>query len=240
MSQSNVAVIPARKGSKRLPGKNTALLCGKPLICWTIDAAINSRKFNRIIVSTDDYAVIEMSRQYADLEIHLRESCLASDEATVFTVLKYLVDEKFLPQEMGGICTLLLPTCPFRIAEDIINVTKLLDGDADFVVSVKQYQESPQIALKIDENHNALLAWPNSPLSYGKTRSQDYQPLFHPNTGIYMAWVKSFKKLGSFFKGRVKAYAMPEDRSIDIDDEKDLLYAELIYNRLRKDDNDRL
>jgi CMP-N-acetylneuraminic acid synthetase len=234
MLNNNIALIPARKGSKRFPGKNTASLCGKPLICWTIEAAITSATFDRIIVSSDDDAVINISKQYKDIEIHKREPELALDETTVFTVLRYLIDEKFSPNEMDGICTILLPTCPFRTAEDIINAEKLMDSDVDIVLSVKQYQESPQIAFSIDKNKNAFPGWPNSPLSRGKTRSQDFQPLYHPNTGIYMAWIQSFIRLGTFFKGRIKAHLMPEHRSIDIDTEMDLMFAKLIYSTLIK------
>lgn len=111
-----LGIIPARAGSKRLPGKNTRPLCGKPLIAWTIEAAIRSGKLDRIVVSSDDEKAIDVAREY-DVDIRRRPAWLATDTASIYDVVRQMF--RSYPCRDDDSVVLLQPTSPLRTADDI-------------------------------------------------------------------------------------------------------------------------
>ena len=228
-----LAIIPARGGSKRLPGKNIKKLNGVPLVSYTIQAAINSRCFNDIILSSDDDDILSCGKEYRDVTPLKRASHLASDHATVWeTVRDICMDDRY--NGKYRMVVLLLPVCPFRDAEHIRGALACMSERVDGVVSVTQFSKPPQLGMRIDDNNGEIIPFMSpSPLITGETRSQDQYPVYHANGGIYIKWWHTFLEHGNFFKGNVKAYPMPHLSSIDIDDIDDFMFAEyLLKNHL--------
>ena len=229
MIKNNFVLIPARAGSKRFPGKNYALLGGKPLISWTIEAAIESKCFSEIIVSTDDPNVIEIANNYVEIKVEKRKPELANDTATIADVLETLIKKRENIGYVDKVCAVLLPTVPFRNANHIRDVFNLLTELVDAVVSIKKYNIPPQFAFSLNNSDSLIKTYfEENPILKGKTRQQEQKTLYHPNGAIYLAWKDSFMKYKSFFNGTVKGYVMDEINSVDIDTKFELDYAKFI------------
>jgi CMP-N-acetylneuraminic acid synthetase len=229
---SAIAVIPARAGSKRLPGKNTAPLGGKPLLAWTVDAALESECFGDIVVTSDIPAALELASA-APFPVRgaQRPPDLAGDAATTPQVMAELaMREGWLDKGIQRIC-LLLPTTPFRTARHIREARDRLDGDCDSVVSMAAYAIPPEWAFRFGENEILQSVQEAGSLAAGKTRTQGLPNAYHPNGAIYWGWLKAFLETGSFFSGKVRGYAMPTLDSLDIDRPEDLLLAEAWIHR---------
>ncbi len=222
-----LAVIPARGGSKRLPGKNIIDLNGKPLIAHTIEAVIRSNCFSGIIVSTDYENVAEVARRYPEVEVDQRDPELATDTTRVIDVILELCNRHDVHDQYQKIA-MFLPTAPFRKISDIQAGYNLLDRDVDTVISVCEYEFPPQMAVALPENGFISPIFPDSPLITGNTRSQDQVPAYRPNGSFYMSWIERLLINRSFFKGRVKGLIMSRLSSADIDDMTDLTMAKLM------------
>lgn len=225
----NLAIIPARGGSKRLPRKNILELNGKPIIHYTIEAVVNSEKFDEIIFSSDDEEINEVASQIKGITIEKRNPKLAEDKTKVIDLVKSISERNEVKNKFDTI-GLFLPTCPFRSFMDIQNGFELLTKDDFSVVSVTQMQDPVQLAMTIDKDNLANLdAIINpSPLVTGDTRSQDFQKIFRVNGGFYIAWLEKFIKKDNFFQGKVKTYEMSNLCSVDIDYELDFEWAEYL------------
>lgn len=225
-NKQNIAIIPARGGSKRLPGKNTKLLGGKPLVGYSIEAALKSKSISAVMVSSDSEEILNIASSYNEVIIHRRKKSLASDTATALE----LVEDIFLSlNDEYNFITLMLPTCPFRNSQHLDEGFSLLKDSDDGVVSVTSY-EFP-ISLNVPVNKNYIELSENSPLITGNTRSQNHKPSFRPNGGFYVSRWSSFDKYRSFWKGDVKYYLMNKIHSIDIDDQFDFDIANMIINK---------
>ena len=221
--------IPARGGSTRLPKKNTINLGGKPLVAHTIEAALNSKCFKEIILSTDDKDIVSIGKKYSNLHIDNRPKYLATNKATALnTVCEYMNRQKL--GKFDSIA-LMLPTCPFRTAKDIVNGFSMLSRDVDSVISVTNYRFPYEMSLSGDKNDKIKPFFDPSPLITGNTRSQDQKEYFHPNGAFYISWWSSILKYKNFFKGKLKSYYMDEITSTDIDTPLDLEMARIIYTR---------
>ena len=185
MSQSikALAIVPARGGSKRLPGKNLRPLNGKPLIGYTIQAALRSECFQKVLFSSDDEELLEVARGFgADAEE--RPAYLAADTAKVLELVNVLADREEFQREFD-IIALLLPTCPFRRPSDIRKGMELLTREVDSVVSVTDYEFPPQLGVKVDPGTGLLEGlFDPSPLVTGDTRSQDKERILRPIGGF--------------------------------------------------------
>lgn len=209
--QKKIAFIPARGGSKRVPGKNKAIVGGKPLLCYTLDAIRDSSVFDEIILSTDDPDLVAIAKKY-DLTIDERPKTLQGDYSkAVEVVFEYLSRSHYLS---GDIIAMLLPTCPFRSVEDIKKAFELFIQQPDDLplMSVTAYDFPPQLAVQ-EQNECFLL----DPAAYATTRSQSIDPRYHPNGGIYMDTVEGFCKRKTFFQEKMLCHVMPWIRSFDID-----------------------
>lgn len=223
---NHLAIIPARGGSKRLPGKNIRELCGRPLILFTLDAALESGKYKSIIVTSDSEKILDICRDVGDqVRMHKRPTYLSSDTSTVLkTVQKIYFEEKSAERSYDTI-SLLLPTAPLRTAEDINAAFDLLGSELDSVVSVTEFNFPPQLGLMMDAEGMLGPYHSSDPFRKGRTRSQDYPTIYRPNGAIYLSWWKSFAKHQNFFWGKVTSYFMPPTMSADIDTELDMIIA---------------
>jgi CMP-N-acetylneuraminic acid synthetase len=234
-ASSVLGIVPARGGSKRVLRKNLRLLGGKPLICHTLEAALDSRAFSDVMLSSDDDEILEIAKGYDDVVVDRREACYATDQATVFSLVASIVARAGFKDRYDAVA-LLLPTAPFRQAQHICECLALLDEATESVVSVTLFEFPPQFGLFVDStNSNATPAWSPSPLLSGQTRSQDQQPVYHPNGAIYVAWWDAYCRRSTFYGEPMKGYLMSREASIDIDTEADLEYAQYLFQRAQDD-----
>ena len=228
---NNLAVIPARGGSKRFPKKNIAKLNGKPLIFYTIESAIKSQCFDKIIFSSDDNNILNKAQNYSEIIVEKRAKNLSGDTVKVIELIREVLNRQDLKDKFDTI-TLLLPTCPFRRASDIKEGFKLLNTKIDSVVSGTEFEFPIKMSFELKNDSNILKYIFNpSPLVTGNTRSQDHKPIFRPNGAFYISWWEKLKKDKNYFKGRVRGHIMPRAYSVDIDNKSELLYAEILLKQ---------
>lgn len=218
----NLAIIPARSGSKRLKNKNIKKINNLHLIEYTILAAIKSKIYDLIIVSSDDLKIKKICKKYK-VKFFEREKIFSGDKIKVIDYLVYFLNKNKEYQSKFKTISLLLPTCPLRDHKDIIDGFKLLKKDTSCVVSISTYNFPYTMSLKMNNSNKIKPFFINSPLITGNTRSQNHNPVYHPNGGFYIAWMKDFIKNKNFFKGKVvKGYLLDKFKSYDIDDVIDL------------------
>jgi len=223
----NIAIIPARAGSKGLVGKNCKLLDGQPLISYTIKAAIDSNIFDRVIVSTDSEEIAEIARNSGAIVPFMRPKELANDIASSDAVIMHALGfvEDIMKEQYEYVCKL-QPTSPLRTSTDIKEAFKLLiEKEANSIVSVCECEHSPlwsgtiEEDLRIDNFITKVLA---------VTNRQMLKKYYRLNGAIYISKVDSFKKNGCFFGENSIAYIMEKEHSIDIDDILDFKFAEML------------
>lgn len=225
-----LAVIPARGGSKRLPGKNIKELAGKPLIQWTIDAALESGVFDRVCVSTDSEEIATVAIQHGAEVPFMRPEELASDTSTTATALAHFI-ESFERRESCSVdyVCLLQPTSPLRTAEDIRNAHTLLMADnLDGVASVCELEHPIQLCNKLGPERSLKgFISPNN-----IKRSQDHEVYYRLNGAIYFCRTAVAMNLGELYDNSICscAYVMDQEKSIDIDTALDFAVAETIVN----------
>lgn len=227
-----VALITARGGSKGIPRKNLAPVAGKPLIAWTIAAARGSKHVSRVLVSTDDPEIAEVSRAHGAEVPFLRPAELARDDSTSFDVaahtLHWLAEHD---HDEPDYLLLLQPTSPLRAAADIDGAIELArDRNADAVLAVCEASPHPYLARQIDDR--GVLA-DFIPLAQKPSRRQDYPPAYMLNAAIYLNRPASLLATRSFQPPGALAYIMPQERSLDIDSPWELRLADLLLREQR-------
>lgn len=216
-----LVVIPARGGSKGLPGKNIRLFCGKPLIYYSIDVARQLVDDVNICISTDDVDIKNAVEKYG-LEVpFLRPAILASDTATTNDVLIHAINYYEFKGRSYDVIVLLQPTSPLRTIQHVKEAISLYDENCDMVVSVK---ESHSATVLCHENLNGFLQ--NSLVN--TTRRQDTPAYYEYNGAVYVINVKSLLKKGMTNFECKKKYVMPLINSIDIDSQLDFDFAEFL------------
>ena len=225
-----VALIPARSGSKRLRNKNLLPLAGKPLIAWTIDAALTCSKIDEVVVSTDSLAIKEIALELGASVPFLRPSSLAGDAASTDDVLIHAIDE--LKLTSLDTLVLLQPTSPLRDSGDISNaLAQLLELTVLGVVSVCECEHSPLWSNTLPESKLMGGFIKNEIVS---KRSQDLPAYYRLNGAIYAYKVAFLKKYGCrFYSNEIRAVVMPTNRSVDIDNEFDFKFAEFLIEKAR-------
>lgn len=225
---NNLAIIPARSGSKGLKDKNIKLLNGKPLIAYSIEAAKKSEIYSHILVSTDSERYGEIAIQYGAEVPFYRSEENASDVASSWDVVKEVL-RKYM--EMGvefDTFTLLQPTSPLRKTEDILNAYQIFkEKNATAVVSVCEMEHSPLWSNTLPED-NSLSGFLKSE---SNKQRQKLETFYRINGAIYMADVEEFLKDTNLYRDNCYAYKMSAERSIDIDTELDFKIAETIINQ---------
>jgi N-acylneuraminate cytidylyltransferase len=221
-----LAIIPARGGSKGLPGKNIKPLNGKPLIWYTIEAAREVFPDENICVSTDDREIIKVVEQTGLKVPFVRPAELATDTAGIRDALLHSISfyRSYKNKSFEKIC-LLQPTSPLRTGKHIIEAHLLWNKKLDMVVSVKESKANPYFTL-FEEQENGYL---KKSKKGNYTRRQDAPKVWEYNGAIYFINTQSLqtKPIAEFEK--VKKYAMSEESSVDIDTELDFKIAEKIY-----------
>jgi CMP-N,N'-diacetyllegionaminic acid synthase len=216
-----LAIIPARAGSKRLPGKNTLDLAGKPLIAWSIEAGLRSKYIDKVVVSSNDNEILKIASQYKIESIHRPEN-LSSDIATTFDVIKHTIENT----DPYDYIILLQPTSPLRDELHIDESVELLEAkNADAVISVCEMDHSPLWANTLGEDLS-MSGFLRSEVV--NKRSQDLDKYYRLNGAIYICKTKKILNEGSFFlKDKSFAYRMDRGVSIDIDTKEDFIHAQM-------------
>ncbi|WP_330205269.1 acylneuraminate cytidylyltransferase family protein [Cyanobacterium sp. Dongsha4] len=225
----SLAIIPARGGSKRLPKKNIQLLNNKPLVSYTIEAAIKSNCFDEILLSSDDSEILALADDYNEISPHKRPERLSGDKIKVLELVCEIAENQEYQQKYDVIA-LLLPTAPFRQARDIQAGFENLTSEIDSVVSITPYEFPPQLSVTLEEDNFIKPVFEPCPLMTGNTRSQDQTPIYRPNGGFYISWWKSFLVNRNYWRGKVKGHVMSRIASIDIDTQDDLDYAQFLLD----------
>jgi N-acylneuraminate cytidylyltransferase len=225
-----VAVIPARGGSKTVPGKNIKQLAGKPLIVWSIEAAKSVEEIDRVIVSTDDDAIRSVALQFG-AEVYRRPAGLATDEALVIDALRNLIETLKSEGEQAEIMVLLEPTSPLRTVADIRQCLRLLvDGSKDSVATFKKADLNPHRAWRIQDGHPEIFV----PGAIPWLPRQKLPEAFQLNGAVYAFRIDRLKPDSpSLLVGNSGAILMPSERSVDIDDELDFEIAEKLVQKIQ-------
>lgn len=220
-----LVVVPARSGSKRVPGKNGRLLGGKPLICWTIEAALKAQ-LRRIVVSTDDKHLAEFALGCGAEVPFLRCPLNASDEASVIDVVLEVLDHFVEKGKHFDSVLLLQPTSPFRTAETIRAAIDIFDGK-DSVISVSPARAHPSWCKRVKEG----LLYSFDDTFDPTKRSQDLSTVYELNGSVYLASVQTLRESRSFYSADPKAIIIESEvESLDIDTPFDWIVAEAIVN----------
>jgi CMP-N,N'-diacetyllegionaminic acid synthase len=221
-----LAVIPARGGSKRLPRKNILDLNGKPLIVWSIEAGLKSKYIDKVIVSSNDKEILDISQDHGADTIK-RPDNLASDTATTFDAIKHTIENV----EKYDYVILLQATSPLRNEKHIDEAIELLESkNASAVVSVCETDHSPLWSNILDDSLSMKSFLRDEVLN---KRSQDLEKYYRLNGAIYICKTeKLLEERGFFLKENIYAYVMDRENSIDIDEEIDFKIAEVILNKL--------
>ena len=222
MKNRFLAIIPARGGSKRLPRKNILDLCGKPLISWSIEAALKSKYISKVVVSSDDEEILNISSNFG-ADIIKRPYELANDTATTFDAIKHTINNL----EKYDYIVLLQPTSPLRNENQIDEAIELLEEkQADAIVSVCEMDHSPLWSNTLPEDGNMRGFLREEILN---KRSQDLEKYYRLNGAVYICKTDKLLENKSFFlKDNIFAYIMDRKSSIDIDEEIDFLFAQRV------------
>lgn len=225
-----LAVIPARGGSKRIPRKNIKLFCGKPMIVWSIEVALNSDCFDRVIVSTDDVEIAQVAKAHGAEVPFIRPAELSDDYVGTIPVVAHAVAwQNSMGQQVDEACCI-YATAPFVQPHDLELGFKLLrDSGASFAFSVSKYDFPIQRALRITESLGVEMFQPDCI----SKRSQDLEEAWHDAGQFY--WGKSSAWLlnESIFGGRAAPIPMPRSRVQDIDTPEDWELAEIKFQAFK-------
>jgi CMP-N,N'-diacetyllegionaminic acid synthase len=223
--QRVIAVVPARGGSKSIPGKNIKPLLGKPLLAWSIDVARQVSEIDRIIVSTDDLRIASVGESFG-AEVYARPDQLATDEALIIDALKDLLRRLELEGEKLEWVVLLEPTCPLRTAEDLRACLKLVtQGDYDSVATFKDADLNPHRAWKLTDGIPEVFI----PGAVPWLPRQKLPKAYQLNGAVYVFRAGLLAdEAKSLLVGRLGAVVMPRERSQDIDDQLDFLIVEAL------------
>lgn len=217
-----LAVIPARGGSRRLPGKNIKLLGDKPLIAWTIECAQKSSYIDKLILSSDDSDIINVARKCGCCVPFIRPAELATSLATSEAMLEHAIISM---NERYDYVVLLQPTSPFRQTVDIDDCIKLcIDKNAPSVESMTEISENPAWMFNVDDNNT---------FSHACNITSNAK-IYILNGAIYVINCNEFLKSHLINYPDTLVYIMPRDRSVDIDTAEDFSYAEYLLQRVEK------
>lgn len=222
-----IAIITARGGSKRIPRKNIKDFCGKPIIAYSIDAALKSELFNEVMVSTDDAEIANIAKQYGASVPFMRSERTSNDFATTEDVLtEVLTEYKKLGKEFFEICCI-YPTAPFVTSEKLINAKNMLEenSDADSVMPVVQFSFPPQRGL-IVKNNSLTYMYPEN----ATKRSQDLEPIYHDCGQFYFCKTESLLKCHNVVGKATLPLIVSELEVQDIDNLSDWAIAEMKYS----------
>lgn len=219
-------IIPARGGSKGIPGKNIRFLGDKPLIAHTIVAAQNAKYQGTILVSTDDEKIAAIAKKYGAEVPFMRPEALSSDSAPTIDVLFHALNYYSNQNETFDIIVLLQPTSPLRTSKDIDDAIKLMiSKNSEAIVSVCEAEHHPLWANILPEDGSMKNFIRNEIKGLNRQQLPKYYRL---DGAVYISTISALKKHKTFFHENTYSYIMPAGHSVDIDHEIDFKLAELL------------
>ena len=226
---STIAIITARGGSKRIPKKNIKDFCGKPIIAYSIEAALDSKSFDEVMVSTDSEEIAEIAKRYGARVPFMRSEKTSSDYATTRDVILEVLDNYKSRGLYFDEVVCIYPTAPF-INGEILNtaIKSLRNNNASMLVPVVRFSYPPQRAYIIVDNQ---LVFKNE--EYRNARSQDLEPLYHDAGQFYCYKTKDYLENNGIIKDNVTSLILPETLVQDIDNYDDWKIAELKFKLMR-------
>ncbi|UPR52329.1 pseudaminic acid cytidylyltransferase [Vibrio cyclitrophicus] len=224
-----IAIIPARGGSKRIPRKNIKAFHGKPMIAYSIEAAVTSGCFDKVIVSTDDTEIAEVAKKYGAEVPFLRPVDISDDYATTMDVMEHAI--RWCKSEgwnVEAVCCL-YATAPFVLPEDLQKGYELVrDASVQFAFSATSFPFPIQRAIKLDEQASVSMFSPENE----QVRSQDLEEAYHDAGQFYWGQTSAFLNKLSIFSPHSKAVLLPRCRVQDIDTPEDWELAEKLFSIL--------
>lgn len=234
MNNKKIAIITARGGSKRIPKKNIKEFCGKPIILYSIEAALKSKIFDEVMVSTDSFEIAEISKKAGAKVPFMRSKETSDDFATTSSViLEVLKKYKELGKEFKYACCI-YPTAPFVNEEKLINAMEMIQkNNVVEVMPVVKFSYPPQRSFSIQKDL-LQMNWPE----YMNTRSQELEIFYHDCGQFYCYDVNKYIELNGQISANIMPIIIPESEAQDIDNEEDWKIAEIKYtimknNRIR-------
>lgn len=226
----NIAVIPARGGSKRIPRKNVKDFCGKPMIAYSIEAALASGCFDRVIVSTDDEEIANVAQAYGAEVPFMRPAQLSDDHTGTIPVIKHAT-EWFMAQGLApDLVCCLYATAPFVTAEHLQQgLQQMQQTDAAYAFTVTSYAFPIQRAIKIDDQQRMQMFNPDA----FNTRSQDLEEAWHDAGQFYWGKAASWLAEMTIFGEASSPIILPRHRVQDIDTSEDWDRAEWLFRALK-------
>lgn len=231
MVRKNIAIIPARSGSKRIPRKNIKNFLGKPIIAYSIEAAIKSGLFDEVMVSTDSEQIAAIARQYGAEVPFLRSDKNADDFAILADVVQEVITnyEEKLNRKFDNICCL-LATAPFVKSGDLQAAYQMIKTGSNAVFPIVKYEYPIQRALKISGN-SVEMFWPENK----NKRSQDLEPAYHDAGLFYWVTNKAFQEQQTLWPSHTTGIEVSQFKAQDIDTPEDWMLAELKYKLLKNE-----
>ena len=224
-----LAIIPARAGSKGLPNKNKRLFCGKPLIQYSIECALSSAYIDNIVVTSDDLDILKICNSFPITSIN-RPKHLSDDLASTSDVVKHVLT-KFPSYDYF---TLLQPTSPLRLTTDIDESIQIVcQHNSSSCVSISRCKQTPYSLFSLKEDR-LLRYTKKSPNS--SSRRQDQDDYYFVNGSIYTVKVGAFNKSSTFIFDDTSPLLIPQQRTIDIDNQVDFDIASLLFDSPRNND----
>ena len=227
----NVCIIPARGGSKRIPRKNIKEFNGKPLIAYSIEAALKSGCFDRVVVSTDDNEIANTAKSFGAEVPFLRPANLSNHTAGTLEVIKHAIEHlEQLGEQFESACCL-YATAPFIQAETIaLAHEQLKSSKAEYCFPVTSFASPIQRAFKITKQNRIEMFYPK----YYKRRSQDLEEAYHDAGQFYWGKAEVFKQMKPLYTKFSSPYILPRYLVLDIDTMEDWKHAEFMYQVLNK------
>lgn len=225
-----LAVIPARGGSKRIPRKNIKSFCGKPMIAWSIEVALESDCFDQIIVSTDDAEIADVAREYGATVPFIRPAELSDDHTGTIPVVRHAIEWfKSQRQSPEQVCCL-YATAPFVRAEDILRgLEALSDYDCDYAFPVTSYASPIQRAIRITSVGRVEMFMSE----HFNTRSQDLEEAYHDAGQFYWGYASAWLEGKVIFATGSAPVLLPRHRVQDIDTAEDWKRAEWMFKTMQ-------
>jgi len=224
-----LAVIPARGGSKRIPGKNIKPFCGKPMIAWSIEAALQSSCFDEVIVSTDDSDIADIAKRYGARVPFRRPASLSDDHTGTIPVIQHAIDwYRQQGHALSQVCCI-YATAPFLQAADLrLGLEVLEAGQIDYAFSVTSFPFPIQRAIRLDANGRVEMFNPE----HFNTRSQDLEEAYHDAGQFYWGRPDAWLTGRVIFGNASAAVLLPRHRVQDIDTQEDWQRAEWMFKAL--------
>ncbi len=222
-----IAIIPARSGSKGLKDKNIIDLCGKPLLVYSIEAALKSKCFDRVILSTDSERYAEIGKKYG-VEVVMRGEEASNDSASTYAVIADLFTKINMDFDYF---VLLQPTSPMRTARHIEEACAQFENASDqydFLVSVKEAEHASVLVKPVEDD----LSLKHFDTDFSNYRRQAYKE-YSPNGALFIGKPAKYLTKKHFFGSDSMAYIMDEESSVDIDNELDYEFAKVLMRRKR-------